>query len=106
MDFAQQAPADLQPYVDAFQCPLRFDAPGYAVAFDCADVLRPLPTSNPLLAEMHDRLLGEGLDRLGQPSGPGADRAQAAEGEPEREEIASKYRSGAERDLAAPVALG
>jgi AraC-like DNA-binding protein len=93
VDFAQHTPVDLKPYIDAFQCPLRFDAPNYCMLFDCADVLRPLPTSNPMLAEMHDRLLGEGLDRLGHAQISHRTRElivrKLPEGEPKREEIAS-----------------
>ncbi|MDM0111117.1 AraC family transcriptional regulator [Variovorax sp. J22R133] len=93
IELAQSAPADRRLYDEAFQCPLRFDAPAYVVLFERADVLRPLPTSNPLLAELHERLLGEGLERLG--AAQVSQRAREAiirklpEGEPRREEIAS-----------------
>lgn len=92
VDLAQPAPADMRPYADAFQCPLRFDAAGYGVIFDNADLLRPLPTSNPMLAEMHERLLGEGLERLGDMKITHDARAEIVrrlpEGEPKREDVA------------------
>jgi AraC-like DNA-binding protein len=92
VELAQPAPADLRPYAEAFQCPLRFDAPGYCVLFDSADLLRPLPTSNPMLAELHDRLLGEGLERLGDTRITHRAREEITrrlpEGEPRREDVA------------------
>src|SRR5262249_19311582 len=57
-------PADLQPYQDAFKCPLRFKAPANALLFASADVISPLPTAHPLLAEVHERLASERLQRL------------------------------------------
>jgi len=45
-------PADLRPYQDAFKCPLRFRAPANALLFDRADVISPVPTAHPLLAEV------------------------------------------------------
>ena len=65
VELAQPAPVDIGPYHDAFQCPLRFGAPEYCVRFARADLLRPLPAANSTLAELHARLLGEGLDRMG-----------------------------------------
>jgi len=93
VELAQPAPLVLQPYIDAFQCPLEFDAPAYTVRFASADLVRPLPTSNPLLAEVHERLLGERLDQLGNTQISHRARELIAkklpEGEPKREEIAS-----------------
>jgi AraC-like DNA-binding protein len=93
IELAQPAPLDLQPYVDAFQCPLRFGAPAYSVRFAGADLVRRLHTSNPLLAELHERLLGERLDRLGNAQISHRARElitkRLPEGEPRREEIAS-----------------
>ena len=63
-NYPQRTPADTRPDAEAFQCTLRFDAAGYGIFFDNAGLQRPLPTSNPMLAEMHERLLGEGLERL------------------------------------------
>jgi AraC-like DNA-binding protein len=57
-------PADLRPYEDAFKCPLRFKAPVNALLFARADVISPLPTAHPVLAEVHERLASERLQRL------------------------------------------
>jgi AraC-like DNA-binding protein len=85
-------PADLQPYQDAFKCPLRFNARVNALLFSRADVISPLPTAHPLLAEVHERLAVEHLRRLDHDQI--SSRAQAAiirglpDGEPRRVEIA------------------
>lgn len=65
VDLAQPAPDDLQPYSDAFRCPLQFNAPLYRLLFSRADLLAPLPTSNPMLAEVHTRYASEHMKRLG-----------------------------------------
>src|SRR5262249_8332864 len=57
-------PADPQPYRDAFKCPLRFNAAVSALLFAGADAIAPLPTAHPLLAEVHERLASENLQRL------------------------------------------
>jgi AraC-like DNA-binding protein len=64
-EFTGPAPADLKPYQDAFQSALRFDAPAHRLVFACADCLSPLQTSNPLLAQLHERFANEKLNRLG-----------------------------------------
>jgi len=85
-------PVDLQPYQDAFKCPMRFNAPANALLFTRADVMSPLPTAHPLLAEVHKRLASEHLHRLYAQI---SSRARAAiirrlpDGEPPRTEIAS-----------------
>jgi AraC-like DNA-binding protein len=86
-------PADPQPYQDAFKCSLRFNAPVNALLFAGADVMAPLPTAHPLLAEVHERLASEHLQRLDHAQT--CSRARAAilrclpDGEPRRTEIAS-----------------
>ena len=57
-------PADLRPYEDAFKCSLRFNSSANALLFSRADVISPLPTAHPLLAEVHERLAGDHLQRL------------------------------------------
>jgi AraC-like DNA-binding protein len=64
VEFCYPAPADLRPYEHAFQCPLHFNAPLHRVLFSSADLAQALPTSNPVLAELHDRYAGEYLARL------------------------------------------
>jgi AraC-like DNA-binding protein len=86
-------PADPKPYQDAFKCPVRFNASANALLFARADVISPLPTAHPLLAEVHERLASEHLQRLDHAQT--SSRARAAiirrlpDGEPRRTEIAS-----------------
>jgi len=86
-------PADLRSYQDAFQCPLRFNAAANALLFARADVLAPLPTAHPLLAEVHQRFATERLQRLDHLQT--STRARAAiirrlpAGEPRRTEVAA-----------------
>jgi AraC-like DNA-binding protein len=86
-------PADPQPYQDAFKCPLRFNAPANALLFARTDVTSPLPTAHPLLAEVHERLASEHLQRLDHAQT--SSRARAAiirclpGGEPRRTDIAN-----------------
>jgi len=54
-------PTDPAPYHAAFRCPLLFDAPRCSLLLARADLMTPLPTSNPVLAELHDRFAGEYL---------------------------------------------
>jgi len=88
------APIDPVPYRAAFRCPVSFDAPRNGLLFASADMVAPLPTSNPLLAELHDRFAGEYLQHF--------DHAQTSyrareiiirrlpDGEPRRDEIAGQ----------------
>lgn len=64
IDLAHPAPADLRPYDEAFGCPLRFGQPQHRMRLSFADLTLPLPTSNPVLAELHDRYAIERLDRM------------------------------------------
>src|SRR5262249_1032998 len=58
------APADSTPYRTAFRCPVSFDAPRNSLLFASNDMLTSLPTSNPLLAELHERFAGEYLQHF------------------------------------------
>jgi len=85
-------PDDSQPYRDAFKCPLRFNATVNALLFAGADVMAPLPTAHPLLAEVHERLASEHLQRLDHAQTCSRARAailrRLADGEPRRAKIA------------------
>jgi AraC-like DNA-binding protein len=87
-------PADPQPYRDAFKCPLHFNAAVNALLFAGADVIAPLPTAHPLLAEVHERLASEHLQRLDYAQTSSRARAailrRLADGEPRRAEIAKE----------------
>jgi AraC-like DNA-binding protein len=88
------APADPAPWRAAFRCPLAFDASRASLLFSRADLTAPLPTSNPTLAELHERFAGEYLKHF--------DHAQTSyrareviirrlpDGEPRRDEVAGE----------------
>ena len=88
------APTDLASYRTAFRCPVLFDAPRNSLLFAADDMVAGLPTSNPLLAELHERFAGEYLQHF--------DHAQISyraremiirrlpDGEPRRDEIAGE----------------
>jgi AraC-like DNA-binding protein len=88
------APTNPAPYREAFRCRLSFDAPGNSLLFAAADMAAPLPTSNPVLAELHERFAGEYLKHF--------DHAQVSyrarevivrrlpDGEPRRDQVASE----------------
>jgi hypothetical protein len=86
-------PVDLRPYQDAFECPLRFNASVNALLFARTDVTLPLPTAHPLLAEVHERIASERLQRLDH--APTCLRARdviirhSPDGEPRRTNIAA-----------------
>ena len=58
------APADLAPYQQVFQAPLKFNAEHYGLIFERADLEAPLPSANEALAQLHDRFAGEYLARF------------------------------------------
>jgi AraC-like DNA-binding protein len=90
------APADVAPYRAAFHCPVAFDALTSSLLFAASDMTTPLPTSNPQLAELHERFAGDFLRRF--------DHAQTSQrareviirrlpdGEPKRNEVAGELR--------------
>lgn len=61
VEFAYPAPPNRQLYSDAFQCRVSFDAPATSVLFALDRMDLPLRTSNPLLAELHERCAGDNL---------------------------------------------
>jgi AraC-like DNA-binding protein len=94
IELSYPAPADLAPYREAFRCPLTFAARSNCLSFALADMTQPLPTSNPVLAQMHERFAGDYLRRF--------DHAQTSyrcreviirrlpDGEPRREQVAEE----------------
>jgi AraC-like DNA-binding protein len=64
VDLVDPPPVDMQPYIETFQCPLTFNAPIHRIFLSRADAMLPVPTSNPAMAEMHDRLAVELLGRM------------------------------------------
>ena len=87
-------PDDLQPYIDAFRCPLQFDVAVPRLRFSRADLLAPLPTSNPVLAELHTQYASEHLRRLGDTKNSYKTREiiirQLSGGEPLRGDVAKE----------------
>jgi AraC-like DNA-binding protein len=87
-------PADPEPYRAAFRCPVSFDAARNSLLFAAADLSASLPTSNPVLAEMHERFAGDFLRQF--------DHAQVSyrareviirrlpDGEPRRDQVAGE----------------
>jgi len=92
VDFASPPPPDLTPYQNAFNCELRFDAPVHRLLFLPADMKMPLPTANPLLAEVHNSYANEHLKKLEHNKTSYRVReliiSQLSNGEPLRGEIA------------------
>lgn len=96
VDLPYPTPKDPAPYRAAFRCPVSFDASGASMLFANADLSTPLPTSNPLLADLHERFAGEYLAHF--------DHAQTSyrareviirrlpDGEPRRDQVASALR--------------
>jgi AraC-like DNA-binding protein len=64
VEWTHAPPDDQSAYREAFQCPLHFNAMADRMLFSHADVSLPLPTSNPMLVELHDRYASEYLERL------------------------------------------
>jgi AraC-like DNA-binding protein len=87
-------PDDPAPYRAAFRCPVSFDSSSASMLFANSDLTAPLPTSNPLVAELHERFAGEYLAHF--------DHAQTSyrareviirrlpDGEPRRDEVAGE----------------
>jgi AraC-like DNA-binding protein len=89
-------PADTAPYRKAFACPIAFDASSNSLIFSRADLTQPLPTSNPVLAELHERYAGEYLrrfdhDRISYRAREAIIR-RLPDGEPRRDRIAGELR--------------
>jgi AraC-like DNA-binding protein len=90
------APADPAPYRAAFRCPVSFDAPRNSVLFARAEMTAPLPTSNPLLSELHERFAGEYLKHFDHAHTSHRAREvivrRLPDGEPRRDQVAGELR--------------
>jgi hypothetical protein len=62
--FTHAVPMSLAAYSDAFNSPLRFDAKFNGVLISDEDLACKLPTAIPELAELHDRIAGQALQKL------------------------------------------
>ncbi|MGZ5202261.1 MAG: AraC family transcriptional regulator [Telluria sp.] len=61
VEYVYPAPPSAAPYEARFRCPVHFGAAGNAIEFSNADLLAPIPTASPLVAEGLTRLLDEKL---------------------------------------------
>ncbi len=94
IDLPYPPPADPAPYRMAFRCPVSFGSSRSSVLFAHADMTMSLPTSNPMLADLHERFAGDYLQRF--------DHAQTSyrareviirllpDGEPRRDQVANE----------------
>ena len=88
------APPDRAPYGEVFRCPVTFDAPQSSLLFALAELKKPLPTSNPTLAELHERYAGEYLEQFDH--GQTSYRVREViirrlpDGEPRRDQVAKE----------------
>ena len=91
--FGFPAPEDVSPYVEAFGCPLLFDAKSNGFFIAERDLLSKLPTAIPQLADLHDRMAGLALRKLETPQttrrGQEAIARRLQNGSPRRSQIAS-----------------
>ena len=96
VELSYPAPADPAPYHDAFGRQVSFDAASSSVLFAHADLTAPLPTSNPVLADLHDRFAGEYLRRFDHSQTSYRAREviirRLPDGEPRRDQVAGELR--------------
>jgi AraC-like DNA-binding protein len=87
-------PVDPAHYCDAFGCRVSFDAASTSMLFADADLRVPLPTSNPVLAELHDRFAGDYLRRFDHSQTSYRAREiiirRLPDGEPRRDQVAGE----------------
>ena len=94
VELVYPAPLDLEPYRAAFRCPVSFDAPRNSLLFASADLGTPLPTSSPVLAELHERFAGDYLRRFDHAETSYRAREviirRLPDGEPRRDQVAGE----------------
>jgi AraC-like DNA-binding protein len=94
VEFGYPPPADPTLYRDVFRCPVSFDAPRHSILFARTDMTAPLPTSNPQLAELHERFAGEYLRQFDHAETSYRVREaivrRLPDGEPRRDEVAGE----------------
>jgi AraC-like DNA-binding protein len=92
VEMSYPPPADPALYRDRFGCEVAYDKPVSSLLFALDDVAKPLPTSNPLLAQLHDRFAGEYLERFNHAETSYRVREvlvrRLPDGEPRREQVA------------------
>ncbi|WP_332738996.1 AraC family transcriptional regulator [Hydrogenophaga sp.] len=92
-EFIFPEPVDAGPYLRAFGCPVRFNQPATRLLLDNADLDRTLPSSDPVLFDMHQRVIEARMVQLGNASTGHRVTEEVIRrlhlGEPRREDIAS-----------------
>jgi AraC-like DNA-binding protein len=93
VEFIHEAPLNPQAYVDTFGCPVNFGSTFNGMVFKKDDLRMPLPTSNTLLLDIHDRFAEQELAQRGNKHMTIKVRDMIVQnlpdGEPKREAIAS-----------------
>jgi AraC-like DNA-binding protein len=96
IEFAYPPPAEPTLYSDVLRCPVSFDASRHSILFARADMTTPLPTSNPQLAELHERFAGQYLRQFDHAETSYRVREaivrRLPDGEPRRDEVAGEMR--------------
>lgn len=77
--FRHAAPEDIGPYEALFRCPVQFEAEHNRFTLRSADADRVLPSANPVLAQMNERIVKQRLAQLDRDNIPGRVRAAIAE---------------------------
>jgi AraC-like DNA-binding protein len=94
IELVYPTPSDDEPYRAAFRCPVAFGADRNSLLFGLADMAMPLPTSNPLLAQLHERFAGEYLKQFDHVQISYRAREviirRLPDGEPRRDQVASE----------------
>ncbi len=92
-EFIFPEPVNIHPYRMAFECPVRFDQPVSRILLAAEDLDAPIPSRNPLMFDLHERVIEERLTSLGNTRTSyrvsGEIIRRLHQGEPRREDIAS-----------------
>ncbi|MCY1169594.1 hypothetical protein D9M73_96390 [compost metagenome] len=92
-EFIFAEPLDFHPYRMTFDCPLRFDQPASRILLSAEDLDAPIPSSNPTMFDLHERVIEERLTSLGNTRTSYRVSEEIIrrlhQGEPRREDIAS-----------------
>jgi AraC-like DNA-binding protein len=92
-EFTFPDPVDLRPYRVALACPLRFGQPATRILLAAEDLDAPIPSRNPAMFALHERVIQERLVSLGNARFSYRVSEEIIrrlhDGEPRREDIAS-----------------
>ncbi|MBX3618650.1 MAG: AraC family transcriptional regulator [Rhizobacter sp.] len=85
-------PADPTPWLQAYGCPVHFDSPTCMIELTAADLALPIPTADPMVAELCDRIATQVAEQQGGSVSLRVRQAllkNIAKGEPRRQSIAA-----------------